>query len=92
MTEIEKPMSHAASNRKPARMVRIDDGRRLLSIATLAAGGAALALMLGGVFYAAVYRAQSPLHFDILVAALGGIIALGYLLKVSPIFFHHHDD
>jgi hypothetical protein len=77
---------------KDVRMVRIDDGRRLLAIATLAAGGAAAALAVGSLLYSGFFVARPPIQFDILLAAVGGIATFIYLLLVTPVFYRRKPD
>lgn len=77
---------------KGVRMVRVDDGRRLLGIATLAAGGAAAMLAIGSLLYSSFFVTRPPIGFDILLAAVGGIATFIYLLLITPVFYRHRPD
>lgn len=85
-------MSHITSNDQKRRMVRVDDGRRLLSVSALAAGGAVIALSVGSLLYTAIYSARAPIYFDILAAVAGAVTAFAYLIRMTPIFFHKEDE
>ena len=74
------------------RMVRMDDGRRLLAITTLAAGGAAAMLAVGSLLYSGFFVTRAPIQFDILMAAAGGIATFIYLLLITPVFRRHKRD
>lgn len=79
------------SHEQRSRMVRMDDGRKLLGISTLAAGGAVATISVVSLAYAILYTARAPLHVDIIAASLGAIVSFVYLLKTARVFRRHDE-
>jgi hypothetical protein len=65
------------------RMVRMDDGRQLLAMTALAAGGAVTGVSLFGLVYTFAYVAPTPLILDIVAAVAGALVSFVYLVRTA---------
>jgi hypothetical protein len=74
---------HPTDHHRHTRLVRIDDGRKLLTLTALAAGGAVLAISVVGVIYGAIFAARTPIEVDIVAAAAGAVVSYIFLLRAA---------
>jgi hypothetical protein len=74
-------MRHAV--RKRHNNVTIDDGRKLLAISTLSAGGGVILVVLLGLGYSVFSYSKAPTWIQIIAACFGIVGAFLYLYRTS---------